>query len=131
MDIIWESELAELLERLAATQQQLLGLLSQKHDLLMKRDHSGLAALVPQEENLCAELQACHDLRQQLLDRAAEKGLPADSIQSLTQALPAEEAQSLKKTTTKDDPAIPIAQAPKHRGSGWLSSAQCSIFLTC
>ncbi len=101
MDIIWESELAELLERLAATQQQLLGLLSQKHDLLMKRDHSGLAALVPQEENLCAELQACHDLRQQLLDRAAEKGLPADSIQSLTQALPAEEAQSLKKPLQK------------------------------
>ncbi len=97
MDIQWESELAELLERLASSQEQLLNLLSQKHDLLMKRDHQGLAALAPQEESLCAELQACHEHRQQLLERAAEAGLPADSIQSLTQALPTEKAQSLQQ----------------------------------
>ncbi len=97
MDFNWESELAELLERLAGTQQQLLGLLSQKHDLLMQRDYQGLAALAPQEKSLCAELQACHDHRQQLLGRAAEAGLPADSIQSLTQALPKDTAQSLQQ----------------------------------
>ena len=54
MDIDWETELAELLERLANSQQNLLTLLSQKHDLLLNRDHSGLAALAPQEEQLCA-----------------------------------------------------------------------------
>ncbi|NOZ38716.1 MAG: flagellar protein FlgN [Planctomycetes bacterium] len=97
MDIQWESELAELLERLASSQEQLLSLLSQKHDLLMKRDHQGLTALASQEESLCAELQACHEYRQQLLERAAEQGLPADSIQSLTQALPSEKAQSLQQ----------------------------------
>ncbi len=97
MDIHWESELAELLERLAATQQELLSLLSTKHDLLLKRDHQGLAALAPQEASLSAELQACHDQRQHLLDRAAEEGLPSDSIQSLTQALPADKAKSLQQ----------------------------------
>ena len=97
MDINWESELAELLERLASSQQQLLSLLSEKHDLLVKRDHAGLVALAPQEESLCAELQACNDHRQQLLDRASEAGLPADSIQALTQALPTNKAQSLQQ----------------------------------
>ena len=97
MDIHWESELAELLERLGSTQEKLLAMLSQKHDLLLKRDHEGLAAIAPQEESLSAELQACHELRQQLLDRAAEEGLPADSIQSLTHALPADKAQSLQQ----------------------------------
>jgi hypothetical protein len=95
MDIPWESELAQLLQRLAKTQQQLLELLAQKHDLLLGRDHQGLAALAPQEEALCLELQACHDHRQHLLEQAAEAGLPADSIQSLTKALPAEQAQGL------------------------------------
>lgn len=97
MDINWESELAELLDRLATTQQDLLGLLSQKHDLLIQRDHHALAALAPREERLCTELQACHELRQQLLDQAADAGLPADSIQSLTAALPEEAAQSLQQ----------------------------------
>jgi len=103
MNINWESDLAELLERLATTQQQLLDLLSQKHDLLMQRDHRGLAALAPQEESLCAELQACHDHRLQLLERAAEQGLPADSIRSLAQALPSEEAQSLQQPLDKSN----------------------------
>lgn len=97
MDINWESELAQLLERLAASQQQLLGLLAQKHDLLLQRDHVALAALAPQEQDLCDELQACHDHRQQLLEQAAEAGLPADSIRSLTQALPTEQAQTLQQ----------------------------------
>lgn len=118
MEINWESELAELLERLAATQKQLLGLLSQKHDLLMQRDHSGLAALAPQEESLCAELQACHEHRQQLLDRAAEEGLPSDSIQSLTQALPEDKAQSLRQPL---DESTQRSQLLRHQSiSQWV-----------
>ena len=97
MDIPWEAELGQLLERLGTTQQQLLSLLGQKHDLLLARDHAALAALAPQEAALCEELQACHEHRQQLLARAAEEGLPADSIQSLTAAMPVEEAQRLQK----------------------------------
>lgn len=97
MDINWESELAQLLARLATSQQDLLGLLSRKHDLLLQRDHAGLAELAPQEAALCTELQACHDHRQQLLDQAAAAGLPADSIRSLTKALPANQSESLQQ----------------------------------
>ncbi len=96
MEIHWESELAELLGRLSRSQQQLLSLLSSKHDLLTRRDHKGLAELVPKEEALCAELQACHQRRQQLLEQAELAGLPSDSIQSLSESLPEEEAKQLR-----------------------------------
>ncbi len=118
MEIPSEAELGELLERLAGTQEQLLNLLARKHDLLMKRDHAALSTLAPQEADLCTQLQACHELRQQLLDRAAEAGLPADSIQSLTQALPDEQAQSLRQPL---DEANRRSQLLRHQSiSQWV-----------
>ncbi len=98
MDIAWESELAKLLGRLSDSQQHLLGLLDRKREMLINRDHLGLSALVPEEEKLCVELQACHDRRQQLLDEAAAAGMPADSIRSLAKVLPKGESQSLSRT---------------------------------
>lgn len=97
MDINWEAELAELLESLTSTQQGLLELLSKKHDLLIQRDHQSLALLAPQEAQLGSQLQACHDRRQELLKQAAEAGLPADSIESLTTALPTESSEQLQQ----------------------------------
>ena len=97
MEFNWESDLAELLDRLAAAQQNLLGLLSRKHTMLRSRDHEALATLAEEEHQLCCELQACHDQRQLLLERAAAEGLPADSIQSLADALPKENAQTLQQ----------------------------------
>ena len=97
MDINWEAEVAQLLNRLGATQEQLLKLLGKKHDLLKQRNHQGLTDLACEEENLCVELQACHQQRQQLLERAAKAGLPADSIQSLAKALPQENSEVLRQ----------------------------------
>jgi len=97
MDIHWESELAELLGRLSATQQRLLALLVRKRELLLNRDHQGLAALMPEEEALCEELQACYQRRQALLEQAETAGLPSDSIRSLADALPREQAKPLEK----------------------------------
>lgn len=95
MELQWESELAQLLARLSDAQRQLLNLLDRKREQLMKRDHAALAALLPEEEHLCAELQACHEQRQQLLDRAAAEGMPADSISHLATALPRQASQTL------------------------------------
>jgi hypothetical protein len=97
MDIHWETELSELLGRLSDAQQQLLSLITKKGDLLSSRDHQGLAALMPQEEALCTELQACYQRRQELLSEAEAVGLPADSIQSLAGALPDQSAKPLEK----------------------------------
>jgi hypothetical protein len=97
MDMHWDTELAQLLNRLSDAQQHLLGLLDKKREYLITRDSVGLASLMPEEQDLCAELQACHERRQELLAEAAAQGLPADSIRSLAGALPANETQGLKQ----------------------------------
>ena len=95
MNIHWDHELGELLSRLSTTQEQLLALLTTKHDLLLRRDHEALQRLLPEEEALCAELQSCHEHRQLLLERAHQQGLPSDSIQSLADALPEDHRRTL------------------------------------
>jgi hypothetical protein len=97
MDIQWESELTELLSRLSGTQERLLDLLSRKRNLLVQRDYRALADLAPAEQSLGAELEACHARRQELLAQASSAGLPADSIRSLSRALPAREARELRE----------------------------------
>jgi hypothetical protein len=86
-NVNWETSLAALLERLSAAQQELLAMLSTKRELIVRRDHAGLAELAPREAELAAELQACHDERQQLLDQADAEGLPNNSLSDLSAAL--------------------------------------------
>lgn len=87
-ELDWESSLAGLLERLSAAQRELLALLSTKRQLIVQRDHAALAALARREEELGAELFACHELRNQLLAQADAEGLPGKSLADLTEALP-------------------------------------------
>lgn len=98
MELHWETELAQLLSRLSGAQQQLLVLLDRKRECLVNRDGAGLSALLPQEQELCAELEACHVRRQELLAQAAADGLPSDSIRTLADNLPLGSTQSLKQS---------------------------------
>lgn len=84
----WESAIGELLSRLSAAQQELLSLLATKRTLIVERDYEALNALAPREEELGAELRACHQRRQQLLAEADAEGLPGGSLTDLTAALP-------------------------------------------
>ena len=59
-DASLESELAALLERLAAAQRELLALLATKREVIIRRDHSALAALAVREQALGDELRSCH-----------------------------------------------------------------------
>ena len=95
MDIPWESELARLLSRLGVAQQQMLDLLNRKRELLIQRDHQALAQLAPEERRLSLELQACLVNRQELLAHATSAGQPGDSVRSLVDSLPPEQAQPL------------------------------------
>jgi flagellar biosynthesis/type III secretory pathway chaperone len=88
METAWESELAQFLTQLSAVQDESLEILTKKRELLVANDTEGLAALGTREETLIERLQACLRRREELLGRAAEEGLPADSIRSLTAALP-------------------------------------------
>jgi hypothetical protein len=82
-DATLERHIAELLGDLSAAQHDLLGVLGEKRRLLVAGDLPGLAALGTAEKDLLARLERCVTRRQQLLDRAAADGSPADSIRSL------------------------------------------------
>ena len=88
METSWESELATLLTDLLAVQDELLGTLSRKRQLLVDADTDGLAAIGGQEERLIGSLQECLKRREELLGRAAREGLPSASIRSLSRAIP-------------------------------------------
>ena len=90
MEDIWESEIGNLLGELSIVQTTLLETLNEKRQLLAKGDHAALSAMAGREQELAQRLQACHEQRQQLLARASAEGLPADSIQSLSEQLPAD-----------------------------------------
>lgn len=90
MDDTYEGEIGALLAELADVQSALLAVLGEKRQLLVKNDVEALAAIGPRETELAARLQACHERRQQLLARADAEGLPADSIESLSNQLPAD-----------------------------------------
>ncbi len=83
----WDHELTSLLSELSSVQEGLLQLLSSKHSLLAAGDVAGLQAMQPQEEELAARLQACHERRHALLAQAAAQGLPAQNLRTLSTAL--------------------------------------------
>jgi flagellar biosynthesis/type III secretory pathway chaperone len=84
----YESEIGALLTELADVQSGLLSALSEKRQLLASGDVDALAAIGGREQELASRLQACHERRQELLARADSDGLPADSIESLSDRLP-------------------------------------------
>jgi hypothetical protein len=84
----WDDAFAALLEQLSTAQQRLLDLLGRKRQLIVAGDYRGLAAVQEEEQALGAELMACQQLRQELLQRAQQEGLPSDALTALNRALP-------------------------------------------
>lgn len=105
MKTAWESELAEFLTDLSAVQAESLEILSKKRELLVAADTEGLSEITKREEAVIERLGACLQRRQELLGRAAEDGLPSDSIRSLSAALP---------TQNKGPLSAQIQQSARH-----------------
>ena len=91
----WEKRIADLLDNLSQVQGDLLGVLGEKRERLAAGDFDNLDSFAAREAELVARLEACHGERQSLLTAAAREGLPAGSVQSLAQALPASEQDNL------------------------------------
>jgi hypothetical protein len=123
-----ESEVAVLLNRLSDAQERLLDLLNRKRELLLRRDRQGLSNLVGEEQRLCAELQACQDLRQETLARASAAGLPAASIRQLLGSLPGDPPQSLSQSV---DAAQQRAHLLRHHCmSQWVAMQRTVLHLS-
>jgi hypothetical protein len=97
----WEPELAALLARLSAAQRELLSLLATKRELLVRRDHQGLAALAPREQQLGDELRACLKEREGLLAAADAAGLPHGNLADLATALPGAASRRLERSVAE------------------------------
>lgn len=82
-----EAEVASFLTELSSAQSEMLQLLVEKREYLVKYNGEALTSLVPREEQLMARLQACLDRRAQLLAQADEQGLPRESLKRLTGAI--------------------------------------------
>lgn len=88
MQPTWESDIAELLAELSAVQSELLAFLAEKRQALADVNVELLPTFEQREADLLARLQRCHEQRGELLSRAADEGLPADSIRSLSVVVP-------------------------------------------
>ncbi len=91
----WEAELAQFLNDLSAVQDETLGVLIKKRELLVASDTEGLASVNRQEESLLERLQECLKRREDLLGRAAQEGLPATNLDTLSRALPRSDRNQL------------------------------------
>jgi uncharacterized protein with gpF-like domain len=87
MSTVWESELAGFLTELSAVQSESLDVLARKREALVSADREGLAAVSEEEGRLIERLQGCLTRREALLKRAAEEGLPSDSIRTLAKTV--------------------------------------------
>ncbi len=75
-----EAEIGALLDELSSVQSDLLGVLGEKREALIRGDVKRLAELQPREERLASRLQECQDRRSSLLAAAKQQGRPADSL---------------------------------------------------
>jgi len=83
----WEEAIAELLEELSQTQDELLAVLREKRRAMGNADITAMTELCPREEAVARRLRACHDRRGELLAQARQRGLPSDSIRGLSRRL--------------------------------------------
>ncbi len=106
----WDDALAGLLQELSRVQDELLDVLTQKQQLMATGDVAGMAALEPREQRLCQDLQHCHERRAELLQSAAQNGLPADTLGSLASVINPEKAGRLQKEVKKTSARMRLLQ---------------------
>ena len=92
----WETELADYLNDLSSAQDELLDVLRRKLRLLATADREGLHAIGELEQALGQRLQGCYHRRCEMLERAQRVGLPSDSLQALSGALPGKQRRQLE-----------------------------------
>jgi flagellar biosynthesis/type III secretory pathway chaperone len=128
MQNTWEAEIAELLNEIAAVQDDLFANLTKKRELLKKSDIEGLQNIAPEEDQLVSRLQICIDRRKALLDQAANEGLPSSSIKDLSQKIPLEENSDLSDRLSE---ASHRARLLQHQSlSNWLVVQRTLIHLS-
>lgn len=124
----WDQRIGGLLANLSAVQGDLLGLLDEKRVALGDGNYDALDDLTRREQVLIQRLEACQADRQALLVDAAREGLPAGSVQSLAQALPAAERTGLQAQVHEAQRRSRLLQ--HHSLTNWVAVQRTLIHLS-
>ena len=128
METAWDSELAKFLTDLSAVQDESLEVLTRKRQLLVAADTEGMAEVAKREQVLIERLQECLRKREELLGRAADEGLPSESIRSLTTALP--DSERAKLTDQVNQAAARARLLEHHSLTNWVLVQRTLIHLS-
>lgn len=128
MDINWEAELASLLTELSSVQSELLSMLVEKGRLLGAADTEGLAGMQRRETDLGARLERCHERRAELLEQAAEQGMPADSLRSIGSTLPRADRKQLDASMRQAASRARLLQ--HHSLTNWVLTQRTLLHLS-
>lgn len=79
----WETQLAALLQDLSDVQGDLLQVLAEKRQVILRGDAPGMNTLAGREGELLSRLEDCHRRRAALLAEAGAAGTPAASLTDL------------------------------------------------
>lgn len=79
----WDSELATLLSELSSVQGDLLKVLAEKRQVILRGDAPAMNGLAARETEIMTRLEMCHRRRSELLSDAKASGMPATTLTDL------------------------------------------------
>jgi hypothetical protein len=124
----WEQAIGQLLTELSAAQDELLEVLKDKRQLLVKGEVAGLDAINDREGQVLARLQRCHDERARLLRQTAEEGEPAETLRARVDRMPALQAECIRERL---DSTAAQTRLLKHQClTNWVLAQQSLVHLS-
>lgn len=122
------AEVASFLNELSATQSDMLSLLVEKRELLVKYDEAGMSGIAEREQELVCRLQTCLQRRAELLARADDEGLPHASIRELAGAFGGDPGGPLRTRVQQASSQARILQ--HHSITNWVLVQRTLIHLS-
>jgi FlgN protein len=83
----WDADLANLLTDLSSVQGDLLKVLAEKRQVILRGDAPAMNGLAARETDIMTRLETCHRRRSELLSDAKASGLPATSLTDLARTV--------------------------------------------
>lgn len=101
-----DANLAELLQELSGVQGELLEVLSEKRQFILRGDTTAMNSLASRETAIMSRLETCHRRRGELLSEAKATGMPAATLSDLAKRIsPAPTSGQVSKSSKDIDAA--------------------------
>ncbi len=128
-DAEWLGGVAEFLNAVSATQDDLLSVLTEKRRCLMAADAEGLASLAEREEALAERLRQCQEQRAELLLQARDQGRPGENLRAVTASMPdSAQRKVLRERIVRSEERARLLE--HHSLTNWLLAQRTLIHLS-